>query len=262
MALVIDNLAFAYGRIAALREVTVRAERGRVIAVLGPNASGKSTLLRCMVGALKPNVGSVHLDDVNVHRLRPSALARRIAYVPQRSIVSAAFTVRQVVELGRYALTAGPRQVNQAIAALDLDAVEHRPYRALSVGQQQRVTLARARAQLGGNESQGALVLDEPTAAMDLQHAAQAFHMLRELAATGCTVIVALHDLAMASVVSQDAWLLRDGRLVAAGPTCEVLEVSRLQGVFGVGFSWLNDRDGRPRLLADSPFAARTSTTA
>lgn len=255
MSLIVTNLSFAYDRLVALREITVRAERGRVIAVLGPNAAGKSTLLRCLIGVLKPTAGDVLLDDANVHHLRPHALASRIAYVPQRSTVSAAFSVRQVIELGRYALPPDPKHVHAAMQRLDLLDLEHRPYRTLSVGQQQRVTLGRAFAQLGGNEAQGALVLDEPTAAMDLQHAAQALRLLRELAAAGCTVIIAMHDLAMASIAATDAWLLRDGRLVAAGPTCDVLETSRLQSVFGVGFRWMSDHHGQPRLLADSPFA-------
>jgi iron complex transport system ATP-binding protein len=187
--------------------------------------------------------------------MRPAALAQRMAYVPQRSIVSAAFTVRQVVELGRYALPPDSMKVSQAIESLDLVDVEHRPYRDLSVGQQQRVTLARALAQL---EAGGVLVLDEPTSAMDLQHIATAHRLFRNSATGPCkaTVIVAMHDLPLAATLTDHAWLLQRGRLVAAGPTCDVLSVERLEQVFGVGFAWITDDQGRPRLLPDLPVAA------
>lgn len=250
MSLVLESISFAYARVPALRDVAARAEAGTVTAVLGPNASGKSTLLRCIIGALRPQSGQALLDDRPVHRLRPRALAEWIAYVPQRSIVSAAFTVRQVVELGRFALPPDSRRINHALRSLDLEDVADRAYRALSVGQQQRVTLARALAQLAPD---GLLVLDEPTSAMDLAHAAQAHRLLKAAANDGATVIMAMHDLSMAALVADRAWLLHDGRLVAAGDTGEVLEPPRLQQVFGVGFAWIADEQGRRRLLAEPP---------
>lgn len=259
MALRIDHLSFAYGRHSALRDVTARAEPGRVIAVIGPNAAGKSTLLRCVIGALKPTGGRILLGDRPVHRMSARALAAQVAYVPQRSVVSAAFAVRQVVELGRYALAANPRQVSEAIERMDLTNVADRPYRTLSVGQQQRVTLARAFAQIGEG---GYLVLDEPTSAMDLQHAAMTFRLLRESARDlDSTIIMAMHDLSMAAAVADDAWLLENGRLLAAGSACEVLAPDLLARVFGVGFMWVKDQSARARLLADvqiSPPATRS----
>ena len=248
--LTIEHLSYSYGRLMALSDVTVRADSGCVIAALGPNAAGKSTLLRCIIGALRPSAGGVSLGGRPAHRMKPRAIAQRLAYVPQRSVVSAAFTVRQVVELGRYALSADPRRVDAAIERLDLADVAERPYRALSVGQQQRVTLARVLAQIS---SDGVLVLDEPTSAMDLQHAAQTFRLLRELARGGATIIAAMHDLPAAAAIADEAWLLDRGRLVAGGVTCDVLAVERLRKVFGVGFAWLPDAAGRPRLLPDLP---------
>lgn len=259
MTLAIDHLSFAYGRLIALRDVTVGADAGSIIAVLGPNASGKSTLLRCIIGALRPQSGQVLLDGRPTHRLRPNALAERIAYVPQRSIVSAAFTVRQVVELGRFALPPDAQRVSDSLTALDLADVADRPYRELSVGQQQRVTLARALAQLS---PRGLLVLDEPTSAMDLAHAGQAFRLLADAARAGTTVVMAMHDLSMAAIVAQHSWLLNGGRLVASGATCEVLEPRRLQQVFGVEFTWMKDEHGQPRLLAKPPTIGRSAYNA
>ena len=230
--------------------VSVRAEAGRIMAVLGPNAAGKSTLLRCIIGALRPNSGSVTIDGEDVHRLRPRALAQRVAYVPQRAIVSAAFNVRQVVELGRYALPSDSGRVADALTRLDLEEVAERPYRTLSAGQQQRVTMARALAQLA---PQGVLVLDEPASAMDLRHIAQLHVLLREVASDGATVIVAMHDLSAAANLADQAWLLDQGRLVAFGETPDVLDVHRLQEIFGVEFAWVDDQHGRPRLLPELP---------
>jgi iron complex transport system ATP-binding protein len=250
MSLVIDHVTFAFGRHRALSDVCVRAEAGRIIAVLGPNAAGKSTLLRCIIGALRPNSGSVSIDGEDVHRLRPRAMAQRVGYVPQRAIVSAAFNVRQVVELGRYALPQDPKQVAAALARLDLEEVADRPYRTLSAGQQQRVTMARALAQLA---PQGVLVLDEPASAMDLRHVAQLHALLREAAGQGATVVMATHDLSAAAGLADQAWLLDQGRLVAFGETLGVLDVDRLRAVFGVEFAWIHDQHGRPRLLPELP---------
>jgi iron complex transport system ATP-binding protein len=253
MILSLNNLSFAYGRTPALSNITVRAEPGRIVAVVGPNAAGKSTLLRCILGVLRPARGEATLDGAAVHRLPARSLAQRIAYVSQRATVSAAFTVKQVVELGRYALPADTQRVREAIERLDLRDIQQRPYRALSVGQQQRVTMARALAQLAPG---GALFLDEPTSAMDLLHVNACHRLLRDAARAGAIVILATHDLTVAAATADDVWLLDRGRLMAAGPAREVLEVQRLREVFGVNFAWVDDHAGRPRLLAELPASA------
>ncbi len=160
MSLLIDQLSFSYGRVEALQGVTVEANSGKLTAILGPNASGKSTLLKCVIGSLKPLKGAVLIDGKPAHAMKARDLARRVAYVPQRSTVSAAFTVREVVELGRYRLPRRSSRVDDAIKRLELVEIAGREYSALSVGQQQRVMLARALAQI---EPDGLLILDDPT---------------------------------------------------------------------------------------------------
>lgn len=237
MSIECRNLSHRYGAITALRDVSVNAEAGRITALLGPNASGKSTLLRLIIGALTPTEGEVLIDGKPAHRLRAAEVARRVAYVPQRSTVSAAFTVREVVSLGRFALSASPRRVDDALERMELADLADRPFPALSVGQQQRVTLARALAQL---EPGGHLILDEPTSAMDLHHAHHVMAMLRELAAQGTTIVLAMHDLARAARTAHKAWLLNEGAMVASGPVCDVLTVDRLRDVFRVDFQWID----------------------
>jgi len=247
----VDELSVRYGDILALRKVTTAARAGRVTAVVGPNAAGKSTLLRACIGAVKPHEGSVLLDGEPVHRLRTRDLARSMAYVAQRPQVAAAFTVRQVIELGRYAVPPAPSRIDEVIDRLELREIEHRLFPHLSVGQQQRVTLGRALAQLSGD---GCLILDEPTSAMDMRHVDQAIDVLRELAGNGATVLLAMHDLSMASRIVDDAWLLDEGGLVASGPAEDVLSPERLEPVFGVGFSWVVAGAGERVLL---PLAGR-----
>lgn len=258
MTLEVNNLTFAFDRAPALRNICVRLDRarGRIVALIGPNASGKSTLLRCIIGALRPDSGAVLLNGRALHRMKPREIAHSVAYVPQRSIVSAAFSVRQVVELGRYALSPSDRRVIDAIDRMDLSSVTSRPYRALSVGQQQRVMLARALAQL---EPHAILALDEPTAAMDLRHVAMTHHALVELAGSkmDTTIIIAMHDLTLAASIAQEVWLLKDGRLIASGSAGDVLEPEHLRAAFDVGFYWQPDAAGRRRLLADLPGPAR-----
>lgn len=246
MSIAVEHVSFSYGRFTALHDVSAGAQPGRITALIGPNAAGKSTLLRCIIGALRPRIGAITIDGRPVRDLVARQLARHIAYVPQRSIVSAAFTVRQVVELGRYALSPNPRKVDEAIQRLDLADIEDRPYPKLSVGQQQRVTLARAVAQL---EPGGNLILDEPASAMDLRHMASCLNLLRDLSRAGATVIIALHDLSLAAAAADDVWLLDNGRILASGPAQEVLDIQQLQRVFGVPFRWIEDAGDR-RLVA------------
>ncbi len=234
--------------IPAIKGVNATATPGRITAVIGPNAAGKSTLLRCVIGALVPTSGAVLVDGEPSHQLTTRTLAGRLAYVPQRPQVAAAFTVREVIELGRYAMPASRRRIDDTLRRLDLESIADRPFPSLSVGQQQRVTLGRAIAQLG---PKGHLVLDEPASAMDLRHAARCTTLLRELAGKGVTVVIAMHDLKLAAALSDDCWLLDAGRLVAAGPTAEVMQIDRLQAVFGVRFEWVQRPGGAAILHAE-----------
>lgn len=249
MSIAVRDVIYRYrgAAIPAIKGINAVATPGRITAVLGPNAAGKSTLLRCIIGALKPDSGSVLIDREPSHLLKTKTLAGRLAYVPQRPQVAAAFTVREVIELGRYALPASRRRIDETLQQLELDSIADRPFPSLSVGQQQRVTLGRAVAQLGTN---GHLVLDEPTSAMDLRHASRCTALLRELADKGVTVVIAMHDLKVAASTADECWLLDAGRLVAAGPTVEVLDIDRLRAIFGVPFEWVQRPGGTAILHA------------
>jgi len=236
---------------AAVRDFTAALEPGRVTAVIGPNAAGKTTLVKLMLGQLRPQSGEVTLGGRAVSAMSEPARARRIAYVPQRGGAAFAFTVRQVVAMGRFAH--GDRHgIDEAIAWCDLDGVADRAFVELSGGQQQRVVLARAMAQLAG-VADGVLLADEPASAMDLRHQLRAMRLLRELAtARGAAVLMVMHDLNLAARFADGLWLLHEGALAAAGAAGDVLTPAVLEPVYGVSVRVVGaSRDGRPVLVTE-----------
>ena len=249
MTITVSALSHSYRRVVALRGVSTQATPGRITTVIGPNASGKSTLLRCVIGAIRPTQGQVLLDGEPAHRMPTKRLAQRVAYVSQRLQVSAAFSVREVVELGRYALPASRPRIDDALTQLDLVEIADRAFSALSVGQQQRVSMARAVAQLARD---GHLILDEPTSAMDLRHVRDTMTLLRRLADGGATVVVVMHDLTLAAAIADECWLLSDGRLEAVGAARDVMDLDRLRAIFDVEFSWVSRSGRSPLLVAES----------
>ena len=232
----VRDLGVRLGAREALRGVTVRVEQGEAVALVGPNGAGKTTLLRALAG-LVPHSGAVHLGGWPVRRMAPRERARRVALVRQQTSLGVDFTVREVVALGR-APYLGPAArlgdvdraaVEAALAATDLASFAERPARRLSGGEQQRVMLAQALAQ-----DTPALLLDEPTAHLDVRHQLDLLGRVAALAGSGRTVVAALHDLERAAAFAGRLLVLSEGRLVADGPPASVLTAALLADVFGV----------------------------
>jgi iron complex transport system ATP-binding protein len=219
MSLDAENLSVRYGasRTRALDGVSCTVARpSQITALVGPNGSGKSTLLRCLAGAQPPTGGRATLDGDDLRRLRPPALARRLAFVPQTSPIGFAFTVRELAALGN----PDPEQVEQALRAMDLWDLADRSLLTLSGGEQQRAAIARALAQ-----DTPYLLLDEPTAHLDLRHQTQVLRLARHLAhEKGSAVLIVLHDLNQASAYADALVLLQRGQVVAAGDVSTVLK--------------------------------------
>lgn len=236
-ALVISGLTIRHGARAVLEDVSLSAAMGQVTALIGPNGAGKSTLINAALGLVSCDHGSVHLLGQDLLRLDRRARARLVGYVPQRSRLSAPLPVREVVALGRYALGGGfgsllgatRRAVDEALAAVDAMPLAERRFNELSAGEAQRVLVARALA--GGAHT---LLLDEPTAALDIGHALSLLALLRRLAANGCTVLVALHQLDEVRRVADHAVLLHHGRVATSGPPEAVMTSPQLTAAFGV----------------------------
>ena len=244
MALSVANLSFGYRpETGVLRGVSVSFEPGSFTAVIGPNGAGKSTLLRLLTGVLRSRTGSVSLDGVPVASINLRERAKRLAYVAQRPAPAFAFEVREYVSLGRFAAGEaedGPA-IRRALAAVDLSDREHEVFGALSVGQQQRASLARALAQLDlAHPPAGTrvILLDEPVSALDPLHALQTLEFLKGLATKGLAVVAVLHDLSLVARHCDRAAVLRDdGTLASSGPVAQALAPDLLESVFRVTFA-------------------------
>jgi len=220
-----------YGRLTALRDITLEIPCGSSTAILGRNGAGKSTLLRAVLGWQPLTSGEIRIGDAHPQHARP-----RLAYVPQRHAIDWDFpiTVRGVVEQGRYPSLrlfrrmgqADIDQVDGAMQELGISDIAHRQIRMLSGGQQQRAFLARALAQ-GGD----IFLLDEPFAGLDLFAAEELTHILRNWEAQGRTVLAAVHDPAVARHCFTRGVLLDTG-LVASGPIADVLSPANVDRAY------------------------------
>lgn len=220
-----------------LEDVTAEFGPG-VTAIVGPNGSGKSTLVRVITGIARPTRGTVTLGGAAIGSLSAAERAARVAYIAQRPTVSAGFSVREVVELGRFALRPDERAVGASMEAMGIAGLAHRPWHEISVGQQQLVSVARAVAQLGGPDAQrGALVADEPTGAMDPVHVGRTINVLRALGGRGVAVVIVAHDVGLARAAADRALLLgAGGRVRGFGGAGETLCPGPLEALFGVRF--------------------------
>ncbi len=232
-----EGLAVDYGGgPRALDGVSLSFGAGELVGVLGPNGSGKSTLLRCLAGLLRAQAGSVRVDGEPLEAFTPRERALRIAYVPQYLPAVPDVRVDDFVLGGRYAHIErwrGPRAedwraVEQALEVCDVADLRERSLAAISGGQRQRVLIARAAAQ-----SAPVLVVDEPTAALDPAHQVSVFRLLAELRRAGRAVVVATHELGLASRVATSMLVLLAGRVRARGAPLEVLTPSILGEVYG-----------------------------
>lgn len=254
-----SDASFAYvpGR-DVLRGVSVAFHPGTVAAIIGPNAGGKTTLLRLLAGLRTPASGSVTVGDATIADLSATQRAKRLVFVPQHAEVAFAFSTREVVELGAFAAgTRARTTAERALAEVRLTDRAEAAFSTLSAGQQQRATLARALVQLdawsersGGTGGTGArepryLLADEPVSAMDPRHALSSLETLRGLASRGIGVVCVLHDLSLALRFCDELVMLGEGgRVLAAGPTRETMTAERLSELYGVGFEPLRDTKG------------------
>jgi len=224
-----------------IQGLSAELHSGQLCALIGPNAAGKSTLLRLFLGHLEPWSGSVELNGECVARIPASQRAKSISYVPQRAGAGFAFTVQEVVAMGRYAMKTDPAIIEQSLRSCDLWLLRHQVYAYLSVGQQQRVLLARAIAQATGTGC--VMLLDEPSNGMDLWHVHQTMGTLLSLARSGLAVLVVMHDPNLAARYADTVWLMDHGRIVRAGPWDSVLVPSVLEPVYRVRIRALSCED-------------------
>ena len=234
------GVSFTYprGERTILRDVSLLLQPGAIVGLLGPNGCGKTTLLRLLSGMLKAQSGDVLIDGRPVAALTRRDIARRIAVVPQETHATFDFTVIDVVLMGRYPHLGpfeleGPADLDIARQALEATGTRHlesRPFASLSGGEKQRVVIAGALAQTAD-----VMLLDEPTASLDLAYQLEVAALLRNLNRTrGTTMVVCTHDLNMAASLCDEVVLLRDGAVLAHGPTADTITVDSIAATFGV----------------------------
>jgi iron complex transport system ATP-binding protein len=251
------GLTCRFGGIAALDGVSLAIEPGTVFAIVGPNGAGKTTLLRAVAGALAPEAGAVLIDGRDPRALAPAVLARSMAVLPQRPVAPLGVTAREAVAWGRMPHLrrliglgqADLEAVDAAMAHTGTLALAGRSVETLSGGERQRVLIARALAQ-----TPSILLLDEPTAHLDLSAQVDIMSLLRALAGRGFTLVAALHDLNLAAAYCDRMALLAGGRVLASGAAAEVIRPDLIRQAYGAAVTVrVHPATGRPYLVAAGP---------
>ena len=237
---------------AALNGVTLDVAAGSLTAVLGPNGSGKSTLLRALLGTTPIESGSASFGGRPVAEWERAAMARAIGVVSQDEATPFPLSVRDLVGMGRYPHlgpwrregAADVHAIERALARCDVLDLAERPLATLSGGERQRARVARALAQ-----EPCALVLDEPTVALDVRHEMEIFELLRELRATGVTILLVTHHLNLAARYADRVVMLSDGQVAGDGPPAAVLTESRVSDVYGWPVDVVSHSTGAPQVV-------------
>lgn len=229
----IDGVARTFGEVSVLEDIDLRVDPGEFVALVGPNGAGKTTLLRVINGLLDPDEGEVTLDGDSLSELSSRAVSRRLATVPQDTHVGFSFRAEEIIEMGRtphrsrldWSDDGDP--VEAALERTETTHLRDRRVDDLSGGERQRVLLARALAQ-----EPDALLLDEPTASLDINHQVRVLNLVADLVEEGRAALAAIHDLDLAARFCDRLVLLHDGTIAARGPPETVLRDSQLADAF------------------------------
>ncbi|WP_127075373.1 ABC transporter ATP-binding protein [Rhodomicrobium lacus] len=244
----VTHVTAGYGRLVVLHALSASFARGRVTALVGPNGCGKSTLLKAIMGFMPVSGGEIRLEGQPIRTFGRKALAKRIAYLPQECQCPDYMTLGELIELAgysRYSLVGGPSARDRQLFAeiLDLVGLADKAgcqVNALSGGQRQRAWIAMVLAQ-----EADVILMDEPVNHLDMKYQYAVLGLVRVLSAShGKTVIVVLHDLNLASAFADDVVMLRDGKVVAAGPAQETMTAANVEQAFDFEAD-IFSRDGR-----------------
>lgn len=246
----INDLVFVYDTGPVLDHISFDVSPGQILALLGPNGAGKSTLLKCINGLLRPQKGNIELAGREIHGLHRKKIAKSMAYVPQTIGEVFPFKVIDMVLLGRYPHGnghPGNKDLEKAFKALGLMGIQDlamKDFGALSGGQQQKVTIARALAQ-----EAKVLLLDEPTSSLDIRHQFEVMDLLRRQVKTNTlSAVMSLHDLNLAARYADTVIVLEHGKIVAAGDPITALTPETIAAVYGVAVE-VGSVQGRPHII-------------
>lgn len=230
-SLVFEHVSGGWGTVPLFENLDLTIKSGTFTALTGPNGSGKSTLLKLIYKEIRPKSGAIYLNGTDVAAMGQKELARQIGFVGQHNYNDYAFTAREAVAMGRYAHGGDPESaiITEAMEACNITHLADTLITTLSGGELQRVVLARALTQ-GGT----LLLLDEPVNHLDVKHQKSIMSLLCRLTSQGYTVICVLHDLLLAQIYSEETIMLKDGAIVAHGPSERVFTAERLKEVYQI----------------------------
>ena len=240
-----SDLTLGYDRKIVARELNVSVPEGKFTVIIGPNACGKSTLLRALCRLLKPVSGQVLLEGKDIHNLATKALARKLGLLPQHAMVPEGISVSELVARGRFPhqslfkqWSAADRQaVEAAMEATSISELADRRVDELSGGQRQRVWVAMVLAQ-----QTPILLLDEPTTWLDIAHQIELLDLFRQLnQERGHTLVAVLHDLNQACRYADNLIVMKEGKIIAQGRPQEIISASLVQQVFGMSSVVIDD---------------------
>ncbi len=246
----LTNVSISRGARTIIHDVSLEVTPGEVLALVGPNGAGKSTLLSALAGEIKPDSGSTDIFGAHAASYRPKELATQRATLLQSNDVSFPFLVADVVRMGRNPWAGSDAEdrdddiVAHAMADAGVEHLAHRRFNELSGGERARVSLARVLAQ-----DTPILLLDEPTAALDLHHQDRVMALVRAVANSGRAVVVVVHDLSLAAAYADRIALIVEGRIDSIGTARDVLTEERLGRVYDIPLRVIESPDGHPMVV-------------
>ncbi len=244
MKLKINGLQFSYDSTPVLEDVSFGVKKGEMLTIIGPNASGKTTLLKCINDILTPQKGTILIDDESLNDLSMTDIAREIGHVPQAGSKSFPTTVFDTVLMGRKPHGSWKpsekdlEKVSNTISRLNLEHIAMKNIGEISGGQKQKVLIARALAQ-----NPDILLLDEPTSSLDLKHQLKVLDIVSKQTENGISVVMTMHDLNLAARYSSKILMLKEGNIFAAGDV-DVLDPKNIESVFEVKVDVIEKSEG------------------
>ena len=238
MLLQAKNVSLAYGSVEIVKDVNIEINKGDIVTLIGPNGSGKSTILKSLCRYLKPKVGEVIIEGVNINKINTKKVAKKIAILPQTRNIINDYSIETLVGFGRFPhigfgkkLKAKDYEViNWALAKTGLTHMKNRSVKTLSGGERQRAFIAMALAQ-----KTEILILDEPTTFLDISYQLEVLELVKEINETlGLTIIMVLHDLNLAARYSHKIYAIKDGKVFKHGITRDLISKDTLKEVFKV----------------------------
>lgn len=231
----LKNLSLSFGKRTILKGINADFKAGELTILLGPNGTGKSSLLK-LITQEYPSSGEIHFFGDHVKSWKSKSLAKHLGVLPQSSSLTFNFSVKEVVELGGIPLEGSTESI-QAIARqnmtdTDVYHLAERSYPSLSGGEKQRVHFARVLTQLAQSNGKKILLLDEPTSALDLSHQHQTLRLATRLVSEGAAVIIVMHDLNLAAQYADRIMILNEGTIVADGSPWEVLTQENIEAIY------------------------------